>query len=138
MSYVGARELYIVRKQQTDPSKFIFKRQELTFKLDPMITSNIGTNIHLCCFLNIGVSEFEYNLRIANWESVLINDPSAQNEGIVVKAEVGCVNKYDFTDFYGLVTIALTRKTNTVLYSSSLQHLSEGEETLAGGESVRF
>src|ERR1039457_6310436 len=80
--------------------------------------------------------ELEDDLGLADGEAVLVGDAAAQNEGVVVQAEVIGINEQYFADLDRLFQEAFRRELYAVLSCGLLKDLTEVEEALARVELV--
>jgi hypothetical protein len=101
-----------------------------------VIAKDIGPDVGLGRSLQFGMPELEDDLGLADWETVLVRDPAAQNEGVVVEAEVIRVDKQHFADFYRLLQEAFGRVFHAVLFSRLAHGLAEVKQALSRMEFV--
>ena len=86
--------------------------------------------------LQVGMPELEDDLGLADGEAVLVGDAAAQNEGVVVEAEVIGIDEQHFADLDRLLDEAFGRVLYAVLFGGLLKDLAEVEEALARMELV--
>src|SRR4051812_31473783 len=72
----------------------------------------------------------EHDLRLADREAVLIHDPAAQDEGVVVEAKVGCVDKQHLANLQRLLLESLRYDPHTMGGGRSAQHIDKVEKAL--------
>ena len=82
------------------------------------------------------MAELEDDFRFADGEAVLIGDAAAQNERVVVQAEVLGVGENDFTEIDRLGFEAGDTVLHAGLLSGLFKDLAEVEEALARAELV--
>src|SRR4029077_12257205 len=119
-----------------DAAQLLLQRQRLDLELDTMIAEDIRPDIGLGRGLQFRMPVLEDDLGLADWETVLVGDPAAQNEGVVVEAEVIRVNKEHFADFDWLLQEALCRVFHAMLFGWLAHDLAEVKEALSRMELV--
>lgn len=132
-----AKALDIVREQQANTSELFLERQCLAFELDSMVSQNIRPDIGLRRNLHIGVSELEDEFRIADGETILVWNSPAQNERVVIEAEVFRINEQHFSELHWLCFETSAREPDAVLFGGLAHDLSEIEQAFARNKLVR-
>src|SRR5215469_11575973 len=135
-AYGGAETLNVVRKEQTNAAKPLLQRQGLALELHPMVAENPRPNIGLRGNLHVRVPEFEDEFGLADRESVLVRNPAAQDESVVVKAEVLGIDEQHFADLDWLRDEVIGRELCPVLFGRLAHDLSKVKEALARIELV--
>ena len=131
-----AGELDVMRIEQPDSPELVLQRQRLTLELDAMVSVNLWPNISFCGRLDVGVSELEYDLGLADREPVLVGNAPPQDKSIVVEPVVWRIHKQDLTNLGGFIQEIILRETHIVLFGRSSHQLSEIEQTLPRCETV--
>ena len=124
--------------QEADASELALERQGLTLELDDVVAEDLRSYVGLGCLLDVLMTELEHDLRLADRKPVLVPDASAQDEGVIVKAEVRSVDEQDFADLNRRVLARADRERHVVLIGRLSQDLREVEEALARSEAVWF
>ena len=132
----SAGELHVVGVEQTDAAQLLLQRQGLDLELDAVVAEDVRPDVGLGRRLQFGMPELEDDLGLADGEAVLVGDSAAQNEGIVVEAEVIRVNEQHFADLDRLFDEAFRRVLYAVLFCGLPKDLTEVEEALARVELV--
>ena len=84
--------------EQADAAQLLLERQGLDLELDAVIAQDVRPHVGFRAHLQVGVPELEDDLGLADGEAVLVGDSAAQNEGVVVQAEVIGINEQHFAD----------------------------------------
>src|SRR5215510_369761 len=92
------RELRGVGEQEADAAERVLERQRLGLELDLVLPGGVRPHVQVRGGLEIGVAELENDLGLAQREAVLVTDPPAQDEGVVVEPEVRGVQKDHLAD----------------------------------------
>ncbi len=132
----GAIELDVMGVEQTDAAELFLERQGLDLELDAVIAQDIWPNVGFRAHLQIGMPELEDDLGFSDGEAVLVGDSAAQNESVVVQAEVVGINEQHFADLDRLFYEAVRRVLYAVLFCGLLKDLAEVKEALARMELV--
>ena len=136
--HLAHSELAIVRVEDAISADLIFQRKDLGFELDAILASYLWTHVNRRGLLLVGVTELEDDFRIAYGEAIDVGDAPAQNECVVVEAEVGSVAKNDLPDLGPQAGFAVLDKANTQLLRGACHDLAKVAEGLHGCEVVRF
>ena len=128
---MAPRKLHVVGEEQTDTAQLLLQRQCLDFELDAVIAQDIRSDVRLGRDLQVGARKLEDHLGFADGEAVFVGDAAAQDEGVVVEAEVFRVNEQHFADLDRLRSKAYSRELYAVLFCGLTHDLAEVEEALA-------
>src|SRR6185295_7733312 len=98
----------------------------------------VRKNVRLGRLLDVLMAELEDDLRVAGGKPVLVPNASAQDEGVVVEAEVGRVDEQDLPDLNRRVLVSADREGDVGSIGRLSQNLREVEQALARPEAVGF
>ena len=127
----GARKLHVVGEEQADATELLLERQGLDLELDAVIAQDVRPHVGFRAHLQVGVPELEDDLGLTDGEAILVGNAAAQNEGVVVQAEVVGINEEHFADLHRLFYKAFRCVLYAVLFGGLLKDLAEVEEALA-------
>jgi hypothetical protein len=102
-----------------------------------MVTEDMRSYVGLGRLLYVLMTELEHDLRVADREPVLVANAPAQDEGVVVEAEVGRIHEQDFPDLNRRILERSDREGDVVPIGWLSHHLREVEQALARPEVVR-
>src|SRR5580704_12847959 len=81
---------------------------------------------------------FENDLWVTHRETVHVSDPSAKNEGIVVQAEVGCIQEKNFADIGSQTGLRIRNEIHFFPFCGFLYQLPKFPETFHRRKAVRL
>ena len=97
-SVASGRGYLLLAKYDThplDPSV-----EALGFEIYGVLSCNLRPYVHGCRLFLIGMTELEDHLGVTLRKSIHIANTTAQNERVVIKTEVGSIEKNDFSDLW--------------------------------------
>jgi hypothetical protein len=125
-----------MREQHANPAQPIPERQRLDFELGAVCAVDLRPNISFSSLLQVWVAVLEYDFGISDREAVLVRYPPSQDEGVVVEAGILRVYEQYLADLKRSAVEAFRRDFDAVFISRLLQHVTEREQGIAGGELV--
>jgi hypothetical protein len=102
-----------------------------------VIAEYLRPNVGFGGRLDVGVSELEDNLGIPDRKSILVWDPPAQDEGVIIEAEVVRIDEQDLADPQRLLLKSLLGEFHAVRCCGLPHHFPEVKETRTRDEVVR-
>src|SRR5215472_14887321 len=130
-------ELDVVRVEQPEASDRVFEGQRLGFELDAESSGDFGPHVYLGRFLQLRMSELEYDFGIADGESVFVGETQAEDEGVVVEAEALGVEEENLTDPDAPLLQLLGVEPDPVLFRGPGDLVTELEKALRRDDSIR-
>jgi len=130
-------ELDVVRVEQPDPSDRVFEGQRLGLELDAESSGDFRPYVYLRSFLQLRMSELEYDFGIADGESVFVGETQAEDEGVVVEAEALGVEEENLTDPDAPLLQLLGVEPDLVLFRRPRDLVTELEKALRRDDSIR-
>src|SRR6266542_1975478 len=131
-------ELRIVRVEHAHATQLVLEGQGLRLELDLVDPGNMRAHIEVGGLLRVGMPELEDDFRVTHGKAVFVQDAPAQDEGVVVEAEVRGVQENHFPDLGPLAFELTGGEIDVGLLRRVLHDLGEIEEPLLGGEAVRL
>src|SRR5688572_10489154 len=98
VAHIGAGKLLVVSVENANAAKLVLKRQRLALDLDAMVTEDLRPHVRFGSRLQVVMTKLEDNLGFPDREAVLIENATAQDEGVPVKPEVGGIHEQHFAD----------------------------------------
>ena len=134
--HVAQRELSVVRVERPNAADLVLERQRLRLELDPVVTRDLGPDVHVGRLLQIGVAKLEDDLGIADRKPVDVVGPPAQDEGVVVEPKVGRIEEENLPDARLRVPEGLAGEIDAGLLRGSLHQPAELVEAVDRREAV--
>src|SRR5689334_25344167 len=123
--YLAHAELAIVGVKDPIPADFVLQRQCFRLELDPVGSRDFGPHVHLSGLLLVRMAKLKNNFRIAHGKAVNVRNTPAQDEPVVVEAEVGCIAESDLAYFRPEVSMRIGNEPHPDLLRSLLHNLAE-------------
>ena len=134
--HVAQRKLSVMRVERSNAADLVLEGQHLRLEFDPVVTIDVGTDVHLGRLLQIGVAKLEDDIGIADRKPVDVVGPLAKDEGVVVEPKVGRIEEENFPDARLRILEGLAGEIDLGLSRGSLHQPGELVEALDRCETV--
>src|SRR5579863_6014549 len=123
--HLAQSELAVMGIQDAISADLVLQRKSLGLELDTVLTGNLGPHVQCRRLLLVWMTKLKDDFRITHRKTIHVGNPPAQNERVVVQAEVEGVAENDFPDFWSEPRLTIFYETNVPLLGSSFDDLAE-------------
>lgn len=127
-------ELHVVREQRAHTAQAVLEGEDLLLELDAVIARNLRSHVERGGGVAVRMAELEDDLRIAHGKAVLVGEAPAQDEGVVVEAEVLRIEEQHLANLRPQALGGAGIEIHTLLLGHARDDLREIEEALQRGE----
>ena len=136
--HLAQAELGVVRVQQPVAADLVLQRQRLGLELDAVLAGDLRSHVDRGRGLLVRVAVLEDDLRVAGRKAVDVGDAAAQDERVVVEAEVRRVEEEDLAHLGPLAGLGVGDEADAGARRGALHQRAELPEAVDRGEAVRL